>query len=106
MSWELECADQSRVGEFLDCYERREEWSEDDRFALMALIVSSYDDALAAKETENDWETRIRGHLQADFALHEWTIYYWCAWDPEAEEDPERGFSVTPLMREIWQKSG
>jgi len=98
--WEHECADPARLGEFLDLYERGD-LSDDDRFALMALIVSSFDDWLLAGGTDDAVLQRVRGHLVADLSLHEHTIHYWCLLE---ESDLDNVFHATPFMREIWRQ--
>src|SRR5690242_17845735 len=74
--WEHQCADTHRLGEFLDLYEGGG-LSDDDRFALMALIVSSFDDWLQAGGADDVLIQRVRRHLVGDFGLHERTIHYW-----------------------------
>jgi len=96
--WEHESADAHRLGEFLDLYELGG-LSNDNRFALMALIVSSFDDWLSESGADEAVLQRIQGHLVADFTLHETTIHYWCLWD---EADPDNVFRATQFMREIW----
>src|SRR4051794_1394408 len=96
--WEHQCADSSRLGEFLDLYERGG-LSDDERFALMALIVSSFDDWLQLGGTDELVIQRVRRHLVADLSLHECTVHYWSSLE---EPDLENVFHATPFMREIW----
>jgi hypothetical protein len=96
--WELVYADANRVGEFLDLYED-ESLTEDDRFALMALIVASFDDLLTAGRANKAISDRFRHCLSTDFCLHKATIHYWCLLD---ESDANKVFRATPFMREIW----
>ena len=98
--WEHQCADSHRLGEFLDLYERGN-LSDDDRFALMAVIVSSFDDWLGAGDADEAVIQRVRRHLVADFSLHERTIHYWCLL---VESDLDNVFDDTPFMREIWSQ--
>jgi hypothetical protein len=98
--WEHQCADPHRLGEFLDLYERGG-LSDDDRFALMALIVSSFDDWIRAGGTDYPVLQRVRRHLVADLSLHERTIHYWCLFE---ESDLDDVFHATPFMREIWRQ--
>lgn len=101
--WELIYGDSRRLGEFLDLYEYGA-LCEDDRFALMALIVSSFDEWLALGGTDASVIERVRRHLVADFGLHESTIHYWCAMDEPEPPNLERVFHVTGFMREIWKQ--
>jgi len=98
--WEIECADANRLGEFIDLYADGG-LNDDDRFALMALIVSSFEDWLCEGGLEEMVVQRVRRHLMADFSLHEWTIHYWCLFDTPDEAGV---FRATPLMREIWSQ--
>ena len=52
--WPLEVADSSRLDEFIDLLKRAE--SDDDRFALMELVLYSLDDADPAKKRDA-WPT-------------------------------------------------
>jgi len=98
--WEHECADAHRLGDFLALYERGG-LGDDDRFALMALIVSSFDEWLREGRADEAVSQRIQRYLLADFNLHEWTIHYWCLSD---ESDLDNVFHATPFMREIWRQ--
>ncbi|MCD6051245.1 MAG: hypothetical protein K0Q55_2648 [Verrucomicrobia bacterium] len=100
--WAVQCADAQRVEEFLQLYEQGGDLTEDDRFALMALIVASFDDWLWDQPGENRLSPRLRQHLASGFHLHQTTVHYWSLLD---EPDPANAFQVTPLMREIWQQA-
>jgi hypothetical protein len=100
--WELECADARRLCEFLDLYER-DNLNDDDRFALMKLIVASLDECVGDSRADKVMLQRIRRHLSASFSLHEVTIHYWCLWDWD-KSDPDNVFAATPFMREIWKQ--
>jgi hypothetical protein len=63
-SWDVLCTFGDRTEEFLTHYETCASLTEDDKFALMTMIISSFDDWL----------------LSADFATHEPTIYDRCFW--------------------------
>jgi len=95
--WELECADLNRIGEFLDLYEDQG-LNDDERFALMALIVASFDDYLSTNRNDVALASRIRRHLTTHFELHKSTIHYWSL---PGESKPETLFSITPFIRQI-----
>ena len=63
----------------------------------MSVIVdaSNYEDL-----DEKTWR-RIREHLKTEFALHRYTIFYWCC---KGEENMEYCFYITPFMRELWDE--
>ncbi|MFC3803465.1 hypothetical protein [Cohnella sp. GCM10012308] len=94
--WEYEVADSNRVNEFISFYETAV-LDQDEKFALMNLIISSFDDALReAKDHDGTWD-RIKNHLARDLVLHRNTILYWSL----EEEEPENCFYITPYMRQI-----
>ena len=97
--WELIYADSQRVEEFCELYEVRS-LSDPDKFALMQLIVSSYDRYLGHEpEADRKTEPRIARLLEKDFELHKPTIEYWSSLRPHAKVG-----SVTPLMRRVLEK--
>lgn len=98
--WDILNADPRRLGEFLDLYET-ESLTEDDKFALMALIVASFDDWLGDGGTDEAVLTRIQRHLVSEFTQHEATVHYWCLFD---EPDPAECFVVTQFMRDVWRR--
>jgi hypothetical protein len=99
--WEVECADVTRIEEFIGLYERTD-LSEEDRFALMALIVCSFDHWLRDGGADETIVQQLRRQLLGDFNLHRSTVHYWCL--PE-EPDLDNGFCATPFMREIWKEA-
>jgi len=96
--WPLEVADPARLEEFVRHYAERD-LEGDDRFALMKLIVASFDDADDASK-EEAWPA-IRDILRVDADLHAYTIYYWSCWDAEEVDDPDQQFRASPYLREI-----
>lgn len=95
--WEVEVSDSSRISEFLCAYENIE-LNIDEKFALMIVIISSFDDAVAEGQTEESTAKRIRYHLLQDIGIHMNTIRYWSMLD---EDDLDNCFAVTAFMREI-----
>jgi hypothetical protein len=104
--WEIMRHFADRTEEFLTYYETGYELTEDDRFALMAMIVCSFDERIGTTGDDPHLAERLRKRVAADFALHEWTVYYWCRWgiSPELDPDPDHIFPITPLMRAIWRE--
>lgn len=97
--WEIVNANSERVEDFLSLYQR-EDLCDDDRFALMSLIVASFDECLLVGKANESLTLRIREYLVRDSKLHEPTIQYWRV---EGESDPEFMFRATPFIREIWK---
>ena len=101
--WAVELADADRVEEFCDVYETGE-LDNETRFALMALIVSCLDDWLCEKRQATGVPAppeRVAQLLHRDFLEHFHTVNYWRCGE---EEDPEYQFTVTPLIRTVWNE--
>lgn len=100
--WPVEVADARRVEEFLRLYQTEALDSEEKR-ALMALIVCSYDEC--DKGDEQSW-SEIREILIAEAKLHAGLIVYWsCVAEAENGswyfEPDEHCFYITPRMRSV-----
>ncbi|MGG1643692.1 hypothetical protein ACIFQM_20955 [Paenibacillus sp. NRS-1782] len=95
--WEYEVSDSSRITEFLYAYENIE-LNKEEKFALMIIIISSFNDAVVEGKVEENWASFIRYHLLQDISIHKNTIYYWSMLD---EDDLENCHAVTSFMREI-----
>ncbi|MEO3946412.1 hypothetical protein [Gorillibacterium sp. CAU 1737] len=97
--WEYVAADENRLDEFLRVYEQ-EELTVDEKFTLMIIIVSSYEEWLRMKKTdkEKDEWPRIVAHLEHEYKIHRNTVKYWSVLE---ESDLEDVYRVTPQMREI-----
>ncbi|GED59181.1 hypothetical protein BFO01nite_33130 [Brevibacillus formosus] len=95
--WEYEVSDSSRVADFLFAYENFN-LEKEEKFALMIVIISSYDDAMVKEKDEESWATSIRNNLLKDIRIHKNTIDYWAMLD---EADLDNCFFVTPFIREI-----
>ncbi len=94
--WEYEVANSSRVSEFISFYENGI-LNYDEKFALMIVIISSYNDALSEGKAQiGDWD-KIRYHLVNEINIHKNTIVYWSLEGEELEDC----FEITPLIREL-----
>jgi len=99
--WEVELADENRVGEFLMAYEELG-LSPDDKFALMALILASVDHYVAAKSSVPDEWKRITTVLIKERELHQETISYWRCDD---DDEPQAWFHLTLYIRALTRHS-
>ena len=97
--WEIEVADGRRLLEFVDAYSALS-LDDDERFALMALIVASADDALEFHRLDGQLWNRVHDLLVADSPIHAHTIHYWCC--PNAAGEDEC-FTLSPRMRDVWR---
>lgn len=95
--WDIENADAARVEEFSETYDRLD-LARDERFALMELIVASYDDRVR-ENTEAPGFDWIGAALSKDFAIHFHTVRYWSCLDHEIED----AFRVAPRMRAVYR---
>ncbi|BFT74077.1 hypothetical protein PAENIP36_55190 [Paenibacillus sp. P36] len=80
--WEHESADSSRVNEFVSLY-KSAELNPSEKFALMSLIISSFDDAVTEGKIEDGVWEKIKGHLISDIDLYTKIILYWSLVDEE-----------------------
>ncbi|WP_339293166.1 hypothetical protein MKY48_13635 [Paenibacillus sp. FSL W8-0187] len=99
--WEYTSADSSRVNEFITYYEKNK-LNNKEKFTLMIVIISSFDDYLSKGIGTEDikiWN-RIKQNILKDYKLHINTIIYWAL----EENDLEDCFAVTPYIREILEQ--
>lgn len=94
--WEYIVADKSRILEFLSFYENQN-LDEEEKFALMIIIIASFNDLIEDGENNSDVWVRIEQTLKQDMLLHENTIEYWALMG----ENLEDCFAITPHMRRI-----
>lgn len=98
--WELIASKPEYISDFLKVYQTELE-DDDDKFTLMGLIISSFDDIISERneDTMNDWEI-CKIILEKECFLHYAHIKYWSLLD----EFSDNVFDITPLMREVWYK--
>ncbi|MCG7410890.1 hypothetical protein MH117_26255 [Paenibacillus sp. ACRRX] len=95
--WEFEVSDSSRITEFLYVYENID-LNKDEKFALMIIIISSFNDAIVEGKAQENSASLIRYYLLQDIGIHKNTVYYWSMLD---EDDLEICHAVSSFMREI-----
>jgi hypothetical protein len=96
--WALETSSPQLLDPLLDAYDESE-MDDDDRFALMSLIVASLDDARHLNmDIRKQW-ARAAAYLDRDAHLHAHTMDNWsCGTSP----DPDRQHLITPDIRRVW----
>jgi hypothetical protein len=96
--WDLEMANSKRINEFLNYY-KQHALSQDEKFAIMSLILASYNDFLEENNVEVDsrWKM-IREILESDRSSFADLLNYWSS-DGEIKKD--NVFRITMLIREI-----
>ncbi|MBY8825113.1 hypothetical protein [Sphingomonas colocasiae] len=97
--WDYEVADPERIDAFISGY-RSGELDEDERFALMRIILQSFEDLGCDISLDPRW-TVVSDLLEADIPLHAHSIWYWSC--PETA-DPEEQWMITPVIRPIWDR--
>jgi len=96
--WEIELANLNRIEEFILFY-RGSLLNEEEKKALMALIIASYDDYLNEKNSNNvRFENDIFKLLNEDKKLFKELIVYWSV---PRENNPEDYFKITPFIRSV-----
>ncbi len=65
----------------------------------MELLIQSNDEQSEILKFNHYW-LKLKTRLNNNFPIHEYTIYYWSAFD---NEDFESTWNVTPYMRELWR---
>ncbi|MCC8145258.1 MAG: hypothetical protein LIO93_02205, partial [Bacteroidales bacterium] len=96
---DLEMADSKRIDEFLSYYTKeKENLFGEEKTALMALILASYEDYLNENGLTQDkrWE-RIENLLISENDLFLELLDYWNL----AEQKESDSFAITPLVRSI-----
>ena len=95
--WDIQLADSNRIQEFCDTYER-ENLDSNEKQALMALIIASYNNYLEERGNEVFLWNKIAALLRQDFDLHKSTLLYWMCDD---NKEVIGGFAVTPLIKAL-----
>lgn len=98
--WDLELADANRLKDFLLLYNDRR-LSDDDKIALMSLILASYDERLQTGENCKEINDQLSHIFQQDYSLMEDLLKYWGLMD---ENDSNDHYALTPVIKEIYDK--
>jgi hypothetical protein len=101
--WPLEVADRDRLPEFVAFLSRADD--DDDRFALMSLVLHSLDEA-SKEQQRTTWPT-VMAILEQNPTLFANEILYWSCGEERDDgcwqltEDIEEQFSITPVVRQV-----
>lgn len=94
--WDIELADPTRLREFLSLYNQAQDFSESEKYALMALILASCDDAIQDKGSINkDYWEEISAILQSTPHYRDLID----SWALPREINVNNQYSLTPYMR-------
>lgn len=96
--WEIEFANSNRISDYLSFY-KDNTLTSDERMALMALIIASYEEYLIKNNLIKDkyWD-EISSLLRSDIIFFNSLIEYWCL---SGEDEHEEYFKITNLVRAI-----
>jgi len=101
--WEYEIADSFKLEGFLTAYKDLD-LDIEERFALMIVIIGSYDIALRDGTADTDIWNNICRYLIQDIDIHLNTIIHWSLKDQEEDiSELEGGFAVTHQMLEVYE---
>jgi hypothetical protein len=95
--WSYEVANPNDIDKYIFHYVSTKD--DDKKFVLMEIIIQATEEQNTEELFQNYCEA-IKPILEADFRLHEFTIYYWSCFDNENLEDC---WKITPLIRRIWE---
>lgn len=98
--WEWEVANPLDIEKYIQHFLSLDD--EDKRFALMEIIIQATTDQEKTADFFKYWSC-IKPILEANFLLHEWSIWYWSVFD---NDDLADCWLVTPYMRAIWHRYG
>jgi len=94
--WELEFANRLRLNEFIEVL-KTERLSAKQRYAIISLILASYDEYLDYQKDNNCkiWK-KISSILELDKSIYRDVLNYWALWD---EISVDNKFNITHLVR-------
>lgn len=94
--WDIEISDPNRIDDFLNFYSKID-LSSDEKFAVMSLIVASYEEFLNENTLNIDdrW-SKIKLILESEVDIFIDLINYW-----SLSNEVDDLFKVTPLIRDI-----
>jgi hypothetical protein len=104
--WPLEVADRDRLSEFVEFLSRAD--ADDDRFALMSLVLCSLDEA-NEEQQRTTWPT-VMAILEHNPTLFAYEIMYWSCGEERDDgclqltEAIEEQFSITPFLRQVLRR--
>lgn len=96
--WSYEVANPDDMDKYILHYRRAT--NEDKKFVLMEIIIQATESQTNEIVFMEYWQ-QIKPMIESDFAIHEYTVYYWCCFD---QDDLNNCWTITPLMREVWSK--
>ena len=93
--WDIELANSSRIDKFLAVFRQDSSLTIEQKYALMALILASYQDALQEGKPLNDGWNYVKEILKNDSNYCD-LVDYWSLPNEKNEDDL---FEITPYIR-------
>lgn len=94
--WPYEVASSDDLDKYLDHYQTLSD--EDKKFVLMEAIIQATEDQIGDELFEKSWY-KVKPLLEKNFAIHEYTIHYWCSFD---NADLDDCWKIAGNMRQLW----
>ena len=98
--WPLELADRFRLNEFINILYKMN-FSFPIKYAVMSLILASYDDLIFFESDKNNYWKTIEELLNKHNTEYFELLQYWALLH---EKDEGNWFSITPLVRDYLKK--
>jgi hypothetical protein len=95
--WAVEMGDPNRVQEFIEVY-KTGDFTNEQRFALVSLILASYEELLYREDDGGTLWKDIRQIILVNKELFKDILNHWGL---ENEAKQENWFKITPLIRDI-----
>lgn len=95
--WDIELADPTRIEEFVMLFKQDSGLDTEQKYALMALILASYEDALQGGQPLNGSWDYIKKTLKNDLTYSDLIEY----WSLPTENNEGNLFGITPYIRSL-----
>lgn len=101
--WDIEMANSKRITEFIKFYQQNKNLTTDEKFAVMAILLASYEDYLNENDLNIDdrW-FKIKSLLSNNYIIFKELIDKWSLVNETIESD---FFKITLLIRGDFKKN-
>ncbi len=99
--WDIEMADKDRINEFIE-FATTKELNENEKHAVIALLIASYDDFLDYGLHDVEIWRKIKSIILNNRKLCDGLLKYWsCKYSNYISTRYDVEFNITPLMQEL-----
>jgi hypothetical protein len=99
--WPYEIINSDDIEKYLDYYNITKD--EDKKFILMKMLIQSIEEQPNEENFLHYWNM-IKGLIEKDFFIHEYTVWEWCLFEEVDEDNIGDAWKITPFLRELWYK--